>query len=638
MAVAVGTLTALARQRGWLHGWWSVLFCLGVVLAVPTSRQLSRRILLSGCLLLGWLPVLWWWHLPLGGVGRTTVLLGLLTGALAGWVAGAPEPRARLRRLRPDLHLVDALPLLAATAASLVVSGWLQVRSGAKALAILVPGWDNSAHYDMVAMIRQHGVTVDVLPHAADGTAWAYANYPQGFHAATAGVMELMGSVHPGTADAEAVLFVHATALLFVALVAMTAAGISGLPGARRRPDLALPVVTLVTTAFVLGPGAGALSQGFANFLLASALTGCALLLAVTTDRPLKLLPLAALGGALLGVAHSWAPMLTLAVPAAAVIVLPWRRERWSATRATWGCAAAIGLATALGVLDAWRILSSNKIGTLLTTNGGIPIPPLGMVLALAVAGAGLCVALLGRGVPLPRTPVDDTTLRTGFLAAVPLCGLVTAAAVAAHQLDTPTGLSYYFWKYLTGLELVALVLVAAAVAARPPVARPARAMVPVVVSAALALAATQAFGYAGPTTPSVETSVAPGIALNQTAASQTKAPATGAGRLLSAVQVQAAHPHQRVVYLGFAPSDLTYALNAEQWYRALTRTWTAGAAQTGLEPALMAMPTLAEGVTTARRILAHSPDQLVVVGPEMLAPLRAGVTDPAQRRRIVTW
>src|SRR4029079_18050564 len=84
-----------------------------LVLLVPTSRELPRRVLLAGCLLLGWSQVLWWWPVAVGGPGRVTLGLAVLAGALAGWVGAGEHPAARGRALRPPLrtaHGARALP------------------------------------------------------------------------------------------------------------------------------------------------------------------------------------------------------------------------------------------------------------------------------------------------------------------------------------------------------------------------------------------------------------------------------------------------------------------------------------------------------------------------------------------------
>ncbi len=143
------------------------------VLAVPTSRQLSRRILLSVCLAFGWITLLWWAPLPVGEIGRAILLLAALVGALGGgWVAGGPW-RSRLRRLVPRCAVVDAYPPVLVLCTGWVLYPWLKPKPGAESLSLLMDGWDHSAHFSMFHMIRETGVTVDMASPPASGGIWA---------------------------------------------------------------------------------------------------------------------------------------------------------------------------------------------------------------------------------------------------------------------------------------------------------------------------------------------------------------------------------------------------------------------------------------------------------------------------------
>lgn len=68
-AVAALTAAAVVLVGRLTHVWEgpaAILLLGGLLLAVPTSRELSRRLLLAGCMALGWVPLLWWGSLPLG--------------------------------------------------------------------------------------------------------------------------------------------------------------------------------------------------------------------------------------------------------------------------------------------------------------------------------------------------------------------------------------------------------------------------------------------------------------------------------------------------------------------------------------------------------------------------------------------
>ena len=169
--LVAGSLLVL-RHAGFLRGWPALGLLVVTLLAIPSSRQMSRRILLVGTIAVGWTPVLWWWHLPLGPMGRSGWLLAILPGVLIGWVAAGHPIRARARRLLPQVKVIDYFPLLVAAGSVLLLHTWLRVHSGAKALAMLLGGWDNCAHFNFVEVIRRHGATIDSLGASPDGTPW----------------------------------------------------------------------------------------------------------------------------------------------------------------------------------------------------------------------------------------------------------------------------------------------------------------------------------------------------------------------------------------------------------------------------------------------------------------------------------
>jgi hypothetical protein len=125
--------------------------------------------------------------------------------------------------------------------------------------------------------------------------------------------------------------------------------------------------VTAVATVFLLGPGADSLSFGHVNFLVATALVVVLALVALPMPRVTSPLQLAALAGALVGVAHNWILLLTLAAPAALAAAFP--------------CAAAAGAARSQGGFSYyfWEYTIALEItGAVLTV----------VVVALAVASS----------------------------------------------------------------------------------------------------------------------------------------------------------------------------------------------------------------------------------------------------------
>ena len=277
LALAVGVGAAVfavilgSHLAGWLTGWPLVILGTGAALAVPSSREASRRVFLLGCVALGAAPLVWWLPLPIDGLTRfgfgAAVTLALLTALVIG---GRLSVRALLPRFRAaDVLTVGALGLTTWTLFPLLV-----VTGGSTAMRILREGWDYAAHFNIAEMIRRSGSLVELAAPGPFGT-WYYADYPKGFHAAAATLMEVTVGTRIGSPDAELVGFLHTTAVLTIAAVTMVAAGVASLPQARRSPLVAAPLIALVTLAFAIGPGGGSLIQfGFPNFVIAVALLG----------------------------------------------------------------------------------------------------------------------------------------------------------------------------------------------------------------------------------------------------------------------------------------------------------------------------------------------------------------------------
>ncbi len=609
-AVVAGAVLAL-RLEGLLRGNLALTVALLLVLLVPTSRLLSRRILLAGAYSAGLVPALWWLPLPLGSVGRAGLLLAALAGGTTGWLlfGGAGGLRPRARSLLPRLAPVDALPLAAAAVTTWVTRAWIRVPDGATALAALLPGWDNSAHFDMVHMIRMRGLTVDRLGAAPGGEAWQFDQYPQAYHAVVATLMELFGSPSLATPGAELVAFTRAQAWLLVLLAAMLAAAVCSLPRLRRNPGLALVAAVLLVAAFVVGPGGAGIAEGFPNFVFACALTACVPLLVATVPRVPLPWHVAAIGGLLAGVAGAWVLMLVVAGPAAAVLLLPTRRSRWRATRRAWTATGVALAATVVGVLAPLHVLGGLDAGTVLVTPGGISAPETGLVVALALGAAALCLWPSRPGSALGRHAV------------APIAGLTAAVVLAWWQLHNAGQLSYYFFKLLTGVELTSLAVAALALtglgrATAGDGHRPARTRK---VSAAVlaAVAASQVTGFTG--TGSAHFAVPTGattVGSALVAASEVPIEASRA-TLLAAVGV---HP-----------------LNAQQWYLALTGRWTQRANTDA--GALLDDAGLPRDLPTVVRTLLDQHDGAVIlVDPVQLETAREAAGSAERRALVVGW
>lgn len=630
VALAVGGAVVLARGHGLLEGWPAAGLVVLLAVALPTSRELSRRVLLVGAVGLGWVPVLWW--LP-AGPGRATLLLAALAGVVAGYVLHAPGRAARARTLVPRVRAVDALPALAAGAAAVVVLPWLTVTDPGSALSLLMSGWDHSAHYDMVRMQRLHGAPVGQLGAAPLGDTWSYAGYPQGFHSLAATVMELVAGTGTGSAAAEVRLYAATLGVLVVALVVVLAAGLVALPRLRRRPLLAAPAVVLVVAAVLLGPGGRVLGDGFPNFLLAVVLLACLPLLVVPADVVPDPLRLAAVGGALVGIAHGWLLLLVMALPAVLVLLLPLRRRRFRAGpgRMALSCAVVVGTGAAVAV--AVLMVASQPVSAVLVIPGAISEPRLRTVAGAVLLAVATSVALAWRSrAALPRRP---DVLRVVALGSVPSVGLAAAGAIAVLQVRAGAGLGYYFWKFAIALAVVAVVVAVVGGAWLVPdrVAPRSRGGWAVVGSALACVVASQAFGLAVPVGPQARW--APGLVCRGELVAAAASPSPVAPVLWSAADGGLA-PDQRHVLLTVPADVATHPVIAGQWYNAVTGRWT-DEANEALKALFGPLETPQDVAAVATAVLQADADTVVILDPGRLETTRS-LVGPDLADRILAW
>lgn len=588
-----------------------------LVLAVPTSRFLSRRMLLTGALLFGATPLLWWVDLPLGRLGRAGLIGSLLVGGLAAWLVagGRRDVRRRARALLPTVRPVDAIPLLAALATAWVVSGWLRVRSGSAALGALLPGWDNSAHLDMVQMLLRNGVTVDRLAAPA-GTVWQFSDYPQGYHAVVATLLQAGGTRATDHPAAVLLAYVHAEAWMLVLLGGLLAAAVCSLPSLRRRPMLALPAATLLVAGFVTGPGGSAFVGGFPNFVYAAALAACIPLLVAGMPRVAMPLQVAALGGLVVGVANAWILLLAVALPAAAVLALPATRVRWRGSRRRWTATGLVLVVVALGTLGPLHVISGLSAGSVLTIRGGIDAPEPGFIVAVALGAVALCLwtSASGRGRGLAWHGVT------------PVVGLLAALAVGAWQLHSAGALSYYFYKLLLGVGLVSLAVIAVGLsgltvrgltvpAGGGPERSTRRFVLQGLAGVVAAVAAAQLTGLT--------------IDGHRQFAAPTQAPEP-----MGAILTAAAHPLESSQPTVLLPVTAASRLNAQQWYLAVTGRWTKQANETASRVLLTPG---ADGAVVGA-LLDEAPDAVVLVDPAQLSAAQQAAGTTARGQRIVGW
>ncbi len=624
--VAAAALVLLLRLLGVAEGETGIVLTGVLLLLVPTSKELARRILYTGAIVMGWLPVLWWLDLPFAAVGRVTVLLALLAAGLAAWIGSGAQPLSRARALLPRVRAVDvALPIVA-TLGAMLLDPFLTTKQAVQSLAVLMTGWDNSAHFSMVSMARTHGVTVDALttPPPSGGT-WQFASYPEGFHALVATVGEIL--VGPGARDTatELLLYGRGTALVVLGAVLVVVAGICALPVARRRP-IAVPAAVVAAAAFLVGPGADSVGGGFANFLLACVLTAIVALVVLPMPRVFLPVPFAAAAGALVGVANGWALLLAIAVPAAVALLLPISRSRWRTDRVRLIVVALVLVVTMLcAVRTAVVLMRVTAVDPLLIVGGIMPPDP-GLVAAVSAGATAACL-LAGR------------SGRLLAMAAAPLAGGWVAIALADAQYRASGMVTYYGYKFMTGLLLAALTIGVAAALHLLPRVRRIRGVAAVragVGALVLTAAATQVFGLtplhpaipdkdSAPVAPTFPAPApgAPGVVTRARQIELISEPPTMAALSLYARDVQAQAGPRLVFYLDAPAKGGIDPLLAAQWYFALTDTWTVEANTAATRFRIRSQS--AFDVADAARLFLHwRPDVCVAVPASDAARLRA--------------
>jgi len=661
VGLALVLIVLLARWSGLLQGKVALAVFALALLAVPTSRQLARRILLGVCLSFGWIPLLWWWPLPVGGLGRATLLTALMVGGVGAWAGAGQDPLTRCRRIVPKLAVIDSYPLVLTALSAWALRPWLQPKSGASSLSMLMDGWDHSAHFAMVHQIRLAGVTVDMAAPPASGGVWQFSSYPQSFHAVTATVVELLTGPRVGDLGTELSVFCQAIAVVSMCLVAVVMAGLCALPSLRRRPLLALPLATFAAAVMIFGPGSSAIQDGFVNFNFACALVVAVAFLVVPMARVVTPLHLAAVGGALVGIANGWILLLVLAAPVTLVGLLPVRPSRWSSSRRGWTLSIIVAVLVLVGVLRAAIVVARVPVDNVLLLNGGILPPDVGITV-LGVLVCGTFAFVVGRAPHgAPAVSLAGPKARVRGLVSLPLVAALGAASLAALQLSHGDKLTYYFLKYLLGVEIVALVVLTIPLAfllvhwfpARPRSAGAPRAWhqrvwtarAPALVSLALALAATQAFGFAAPNlTATGLPPTAPGALHRVGEQDRSEYPPSATSIIETAPRLHQAHPRQTIIYLSFPSDQRVDPLIAAQWYFALTGTWVRADNELASKISFdrgSAIPNdfrTTDVVASAQRILASRPDAYVAVGAEQLHTIRMLMPPTVDADHVIAW
>jgi hypothetical protein len=549
-------------------------------------------------------------------------------------VGGAANPARRALLLLPRPRAVDLLIPATVGFGMVAMRPWLQAKSATQTLGTLLSGWDNSAHFSMIHMIRGTGMTVDALPPPPGGGTWQFSSYPQGFHADVVTLIEVVAGPTRRDLTGELLLYSQGVALLLVVAVTMLVAGFCALPALRARPGVAMPVAGLVASVFFVGPGSDLIQDGFGNFALACVLVVAVALVGVTMPRVVAPLGLAAIGGALVGVATSWVLLLALAVPALLVVLVPFRRRRWAASPARTAVAVVLAAVVALCMLRTADVLSRVQAASPLTINTGAVPVDFGQALACALGVLGACL------MAWRRRSGRATGARVAALALVPVAGAATSAGLIAAQVDAHGKVGYYGYKFMAGLLLVLLVLLVLAVVHLLPRAPRRRPSGPALVrgtaaSVVVTLAFTQAFGFTFDASEIGLPPEAPGTANQAQQLRLIRQPSLTAAiafRLERAEKLGVTIPPE-AFYVDVSADRRFNSILAAQWFLSLTDTWESQSNYVAAGTRFFTSG--GDAVAAARWVLVTSPSAVVVVPLESLYVVKQGLSRKDRDRVI---
>jgi hypothetical protein len=423
-----------------------------LALAVPSAQGFSARLALNASIGLGTVPVLWWFHWPIPDLSRTAVITGVLVGGLVWWCAAGGAVTHRLRRLVPGLARADAAPVAAAVLSTAALWPMVAMAGSRRALAFLLKGWDNCAHYEMFDTIEYSGcdMTCSLLPFG--NNSWQIPKYPQGFHTVLAAIWEFFNGGEPGTWVEHLAAFPKLVAVLTIVVVTMMVAGIAALVLNRRSLTLPLLAAIAIVTVYVLGPGAYLIYAGFASFVYTCAAVVQVGLVAGATRGKVRTADLAAIAALGVTVANNW---LALAPIAASGLALVWTARGWAgrpkiSVRPVTG--AVIALLGCLGSLRA--IVPTLKAATarnLLEITAGISVPDTSATIAI-------CSLVLAAALLVNTSHTSRASVFSARMAAVPpLVASTIALALGGYLVWSGTPLGYYFWKLVWGLIPIAV-------------------------------------------------------------------------------------------------------------------------------------------------------------------------------------
>jgi hypothetical protein len=635
IAGALAALVVLLRWREILVGAPALVVVAMSLLVFPTSREFSRRLLLTGLIVFGWNQVIWWVHVP---IDRATPIMALVIGAAGGWISWSSSRNSTARWI-PRFRPVDSIPPLTAALGVWTLRGWVFPQSPESALAILLPGWDNSGHFDMFHMIWSHGRTMDGIAPPGVSEVWHYNDYPQAFHATMASIAQIGWPRAVNDIGASLIVYDKSSAIVIIAAVTTVVAGLCSIPTMRRRSDVAAPLAGIIAGTFLLGPGLSLVQAGFGAFLVPCAYVAAAIFVVFTIPRFASPIYVAALCGAILGVAHGWILLLTLVAPIGASALLPLRSFYWRATRARWIWVCILLAAGGAGVLHAFNILRRSGSSPSLAIPGGIVPPPTGLTVALSLGAVGACIVAMATA--RVRGRADQLIVwRFVVLAMAAVAAGVVLIYLAHIQIAANGIVGYYFWKFLTGWTFVAVTIITVATSSLVRQRRSrgtfgSRTLLGIG-SIFLALALTQVYGYVGPT------NAVRGLVSSDTAsvaraefralASQL---APDAHDLLDAAEVPIADPLNSA-YLQDPSITRLNPINAQQWFLSLHEGWTERTNMASI--ALDKQQVTVEGAAWVAGLWLANNSGTLVVSPSLHAQLAGSASGCPARPCIATW
>lgn len=417
----------------------------------PTGRPVVSTLAMGLSVALAAAPLLWWWPIT-WPAPRLWLVLAALAVALcvrrvrSGRQRAAREggPTGRLSRAE-GLSLALVLPTLWFTHPL-----WDPRTTPADLIDRFLHAFDWVGHFEMANHALAAGV---ILPRAAEGPLgpWFYGHYPAGFHAGVATVMEALGA-HPGQATANIPAFGAGTAVVLTAgYLAMVSAALS-LPWVRANPWMG-PVISLSFLAVVfLGQASMPvlLLGGYPNFVLAWLMVATGILAALAWDGR-DWAPLITVVAAVVGSAHNW-PLLSplVGVPLLAVL---WRRRSGPLVSTGRGRLALLTLVGTVGSVSALAQLgvgSSHLVVTGEFSSTSLWPPVIGVTTAILVVTA----------TARAHTLTAFSHAADVVLLAAAVSALLVSGAVMGYQLVQSGTLSYYAWKLLVAVQMVATVLV----------------------------------------------------------------------------------------------------------------------------------------------------------------------------------